>query len=169
MENFGANPYSFRTWRLSGSPFTAIATHEQHGSALQSPMIFDLRSTPAAGQMPDAAISKASGLIEWQRQRITRYIDKNLAFPIDNLTLSALARRSVGHFHRAFKQTFGRSPQSYIMECRLDKAVRQMQLTDQPLAIIAEACGFTDQSHLNRLFRARYGTPPAHWRRTLAE
>ena len=166
MKQFRAHSSSFRTWSLSGSPFTAIATHEQ-SSEVQPPILIDLtRSAPIAERQKG---SSSNGLIEWQRRRIIRYIDRNLALPIDNLTLSALARRSVGHFHRAFKQTFGRSPQSYIMDCRLDQAVRQMQSTDQPLGKIAETCGFTDQSHLSRLFRAKYGIPPAHWRQTLVK
>jgi AraC-like DNA-binding protein len=112
---------------------------------------------------------ETGGLIEWQRRRIARYIDQHLALPIENVTLSHIARRSIGHFHRAFKQSFGLSPQSYIMERRLEQAVTQMRSTRASLAEIAQACGFADQSHLSKLFRARYGTAPSYWRRQHVE
>jgi transcriptional regulator GlxA family with amidase domain len=34
-----------------------------------------------------------------------------------------------------------------------------------PIAEIATACGFSDQSHLTRVFTAHMGTSPARWRR----
>jgi transcriptional regulator GlxA family with amidase domain len=37
--------------------------------------------------------------------------------------------------------------------------------TDTPLADVALACGFADQSHFTRVFSAATGLPPGAWRR----
>jgi transcriptional regulator GlxA family with amidase domain len=37
--------------------------------------------------------------------------------------------------------------------------------TDLPIAEIAAACGFADQSHLSKVFARENGEPPAAWRR----
>jgi len=44
-----------------------------------------------------------------------------------------------------------------------------MVSTDAQLTEIALACGFADQSHLNRSFRRMVGMSPGVWRRTTAE
>jgi AraC-like DNA-binding protein len=36
-----------------------------------------------------------------------------------------------------------------------------------PISCIAIKAGFADQSHLTRLFRARFGVTPAEYRRTI--
>jgi transcriptional regulator GlxA family with amidase domain len=38
---------------------------------------------------------------------------------------------------------------------------------DVPLADVAAACGFADQSHLTRVFSAHTGTTPARYRKRL--
>ncbi|HEY0265114.1 MAG TPA: helix-turn-helix transcriptional regulator, partial [Rhizomicrobium sp.] len=63
----------------------------------------------------------------------------------------------------------GFSFSAYVRECRLDRA-RQM-LCDPGLAHrrISDICGmagFTDLSHFNRVFRARFGQTPKDARRS---
>ena len=40
-----------------------------------------------------------------------------------------------------------------------------MQAEGVPLATIAADCGFADQAHFSRSFRAAYGVPPSRFRR----
>jgi len=40
-----------------------------------------------------------------------------------------------------------------------------MEQSDKRLAEIAQSCGFADQSHFSRTFRAVMGSSPAAWRR----
>jgi AraC-like DNA-binding protein len=51
----------------------------------------------------------------------------------------------------------------------VEEAARRLADTDQPLAEIALACGFCDQSHLTRTFRRRTGLTPGAWRRAARE
>ena len=52
------------------------------------------------------------------------------------------------------------SPHRYVMARRLELARRLMIAYDLSIKQIASRCGFYDQSHLTRLYRARYGITP---------
>lgn len=65
---------------------------------------------------------------------------------------------------RGFRALLGVSPYRYLMFRRLD-AARAMMHSRTPLAEIAAASGFSDQSHLTRHFRGAYGMTPAQWQR----
>jgi transcriptional regulator GlxA family with amidase domain len=54
---------------------------------------------------------------------------------------------------------------TYVAGRRVERAKVMMTSTGDRLAAIATACGFVDQSHLNRSFRRRIGVSPGMWRR----
>jgi transcriptional regulator GlxA family with amidase domain len=51
------------------------------------------------------------------------------------------------------------------MQQRLQRAGEMLQQTNDSISSIASRCGFADQSHLTRMFRAAMGSSPAAWRR----
>ncbi|WP_085906321.1 AraC family transcriptional regulator [Kiloniella majae] len=63
---------------------------------------------------------------------------------------------------RHFRRSFGTSPHRFLLMRRLDFA-RKMIEEAQPLADVAFAVGFADQSHLNRHFKKAYGISPGQW------
>jgi AraC-like DNA-binding protein len=67
---------------------------------------------------------------------------------------------------RGFRALLGVSPYRYLIFRRLDTA-RAMMNGKIPLAEIAVASGFADQSHLTRHFRSAYGLTPARWQRLI--
>jgi AraC-like DNA-binding protein len=54
---------------------------------------------------------------------------------------------------------------AFVAVRRVERAKLMMASTEQRLADIALACGFADQSHLNRCFRRIVGVSPGLWRR----
>ena len=54
---------------------------------------------------------------------------------------------------------------AYVAVRRVERAKLMMASTEQRLTDIALACGFADQSHLNRSFRRIVGVSPGLWRR----
>lgn len=109
--------------------------------------------------------STTGGLAAWQIVRVRAYIDSNLHRTIHIRDLSALARRSPAHFSRKFKQAVGEPPHAYVMRRRLERACHLMVTSTAPLSEIALSVGFSDQTHLCKLFRQAFGESPASWRR----
>lgn len=71
------------------------------------------------------------------------------------------------HLSRTFRHCYGVTIGAYIRQLRLDWAVAQITHSEKPLAIIAAQAGFTDQSHLTRLFSQQKGMPPGQYRQRL--
>jgi AraC-like DNA-binding protein len=68
------------------------------------------------------------------------------------------------HLVRVFRREYGLPPHRYVVGRRLDRA-RRLLLDGLPIAEVAVATGFHDQSHLTRHFRALLGTTPGAFRR----
>jgi transcriptional regulator GlxA family with amidase domain len=105
------------------------------------------------------------GLAPWQVRRVTTHIEMNLEAAITTKDLAALARLSLFHFCRAFRDSFGESPHGYVTRRRVERAQGLMLTTNVSLGRIATDCGFTDQAHLSKLFRRILGESPGVWRR----
>ena len=58
------------------------------------------------------------------------------------------------------------TPGEYLRRCRLERARRLMQRSAAPLAEIAAAAGFSDQSHFSNAFRKIFGVSPGAFRRS---
>jgi AraC family transcriptional regulator len=68
---------------------------------------------------------------------------------------------------RAFRRTFGCTVGEYVRSLRIERATRQLADTDLPLAEIALAAGFADQSHFSNAFRRYNGLSPFRFRRAI--
>jgi AraC family transcriptional regulator len=71
------------------------------------------------------------------------------------------------HLAREFRRAFGCTPAEYVRHRRVELAALLARTTSRPLAEIAAACGFVDQSHLTRAFARRFATSPAAYRRVM--
>ena len=112
------------------------------------------------------ATAKAlGGLAPWQRRRATEMMASDLSKAIHIADVARECRLSVRHFIRAFRESMGMPPYKWLLDCRVNAAKEMMLKGNRPLAEIATDCGFTDQSHLTRVFTNYVGTSPAAWRR----
>ena len=109
---------------------------------------------------------RRGGLPPVVTQRICEYMESHLDEKVGLDTLASMAGLSTHHFARAFHQSVGVPPHAYFLSRRLDRAERMLRETRLPLAEIAVATGFADQSHLARHFRRRTGMAPslARWK-----
>ncbi len=102
-------------------------------------------------------------------QRVLRHIDEHLTEPLTNAELAGLAGVSESHFRRIFPAAVGMTPRHYIRDRRLAQARRLLVMSDLPIAVISDECGFYNQSHLTKCFRSIHAVPPAIYRRQMKQ
>src|SRR5262249_45039505 len=90
-------------------------------------------------------------------RQIRDYLMAHLDEPIDVATLAGMCGRSQFHFSRTFRREVGVSPYRYVVHLRLRRAVELVRDGSLPLAQIAVATGFADQSHLSRWVKRVHG------------
>lgn len=81
------------------------------------------------------------------------------------LSLNELAKRfGLNSFvlARHFKQTYGCTPKHYALGIRIEHAKKLLQV-GTPLALCAQYCGFTDQSHFHRFFKRHTALTPKEY------
>lgn len=90
---------------------------------------------------------------------------ENLEGDISILEVAAACNLSRGYFIRAFRESTGMTPYQWLLSERIDRAKELLRVSNVPLAEIAIACGFSDQSHFTRVFSSIVGATPGNWRR----
>lgn len=100
---------------------------------------------------------------------IRRHVRENL---VDHLSLDVLAETcNVNKFHlvRQFRTFTGLTPMEYVRAVRLDTAFRLLTETNLPLRAIAPQVGFSDEYHLSRLLKLRYGRGARELRKSASD
>lgn len=105
------------------------------------------------------------GLAAWQRKRVRDYLETYFARDIQLIELAGICGLSPDHCARAFKQSFGVTPQRYQMVLRLKRAQRLLEDTDLPVAEIARLVGYKLPQGLIRLFLREIRVTPQRYRR----
>ncbi|QMW05623.1 helix-turn-helix transcriptional regulator [Spirosoma foliorum] len=84
--------------------------------------------------------------------------------------------RLVGRFNRSasylsvlFKKQMGESLQVYILKYKLRMIENRLRFSNQSITQITTEFGFTDSSHLTKLFKKHYGLTPGRFRQTAAQ
>jgi AraC family transcriptional regulator len=119
----------------------------------------------AYGGMRVIAPQIRGGLAPWQERRAKELMVACVDTDVSLSQLAAECRLSINHFARAFRQSTGTAPHRWFMERRLDKAKELLRNASLPLAEVALASGFADQSHFTRTFTQFIGMSPGAWRR----
>jgi transcriptional regulator GlxA family with amidase domain len=131
-----------------------------HGEALS------LHIAQRYGGLQPPQRQPAGGLAPWQLRLATNAIEENLDGSIVLEDLAFKCGLSTSHFSRAFAKSTGLAPHRWITRRRVDVAKDMISSASMPLAQVAVACGFSDQSHFTRMFAALNGVTPGRWRAT---
>jgi AraC-like DNA-binding protein len=86
----------------------------------------------------------------------------DLVEPLSLTELAAQVGLSPFHAARLFTQATRMPPHAWRNQLRLQRALGPLR-DGVPVADVAAACGFTDQSHFTRHFRRMFGVPPGRW------
>jgi len=136
-------------------------------------------SDPATPLVAEGILFELLASLEVRVRRRTKrppWLDRAVALIEDRLfeplRIGEIAREAgvhPVHLAREFRRHLSVSPGELVRLHRLAWARDRLRRSNLPVAGIAAAAGFSDQSHLTRLFRARYGISPAAYRRRTAD
>jgi AraC-like DNA-binding protein len=88
----------------------------------------------------------------------------HFAGPLRVDALAEMAGMSLSQFERSMHRALGVSPKQFLLGLRRDHAATLLVTTTLPIAAIATACGYYDQSQFTRLFRTATGVTPGAYR-----
>jgi PAS domain S-box-containing protein len=101
-----------------------------------------------------AAMSKAIDYIH-------RHYDEPLRLP----QLAEMAKLSVYQFDQRIRALFHLTAGQYLVKVRIDAACERLTKGNEPIAQIALACGYSDQSAFSRQFKQAVGISPLAFRK----
>jgi AraC-like DNA-binding protein len=115
-------------------------------------LAFASHAAQAYGGLQTISKPFKGGLAPWQERLAKEMIAADLAEAKSLHEIAKACGLSVGHFSRAFRQSTGFAPHSWLLQARVDSAKTMLRERESSLSEIASACGFADQSHFARVF-----------------
>jgi AraC family transcriptional regulator len=101
-------------------------------------------------------------------RRAISFVEDQPNLRVSLADMAGAAGLSRFHFSRLFRKHIGMSPSVYVEMSRIRRARAMIESGQLPLADIAYAVGFADQSHFTRRFRHYEGYTPAAYARDKA-
>jgi AraC-like DNA-binding protein len=111
---------------------------------------------------PDSLTHRAERLA--RLSRVLEYVGERCHATVLQPEVARFAGMSTSRFRVFFKDTTGWGFGDYVRDLRLERAARRLRETMESVAEIAYQTGFADQSHLQRLFKAKYEISPLAYR-----
>lgn len=96
---------------------------------------------------------------------VAERLAENYCGAVDLTELAREVGLSLSALNRGFTAVFGVTPAKYLTQLRLEHAVELIQ-SGWPIADVAQACGYSDQSAFTRRFRIKIGIAPIKFRRS---
>lgn len=100
-------------------------------------------------------------------RQVVDLVQSRLAQRLSLEDMSRVAGMSRSHFAQAFKALTARTPMQFVMEQRLHAAQRMLQQSSLSIGQVAIKCGFADQAHLTKKFKAAFGQTPGQFRKSM--
>jgi AraC-like DNA-binding protein len=91
------------------------------------------------------------------------YLNDNFDTDVGLEELAGMAGLSRAHLIRAFRREFHITPHAYLTDIRIRRARHLLRQGESPASVALE-CGFADQAHFTRHFKARTGVTPGQFR-----
>jgi len=148
----------------AGAELTALLRASQEG-LIQGPA-FEAAALGWLARLGGSLASEpAPRRVRWMRPAVERaraHLIQRPAEPFRLEQLASVAGVGVAHLVRAFSLDVGLPPRSYHAQVRLALA-RRLLAEGKPATWVVYECGFADQSHLSRRFKASHGLAPGRF------
>ncbi len=97
-------------------------------------------------------------------KQIMDYIGKNLSEPVSNVQIGAHFNYSPNYLNRLMQRHTGKTLHQYVLQQRINTALKLIQTTNMTIAEIALGLGFNSPSHFSYCFRNETGFTPMQFR-----
>lgn len=175
-------------WNSPRSPLELLGKWSGHDPVLRD-LVLRLRAEAAAGCPSGALLGESictkltehliqrysigrvrsepykGGLSGAQLRRALEYIDASLNLNLNGNSIATVAGLSKYHFGKAFKRSTGMTLHGYVLNLRIRRSQELLVRSDFPLAAVAAAAGFSNQSHFTTIFSTRLGMSPQTFRK----
>jgi AraC-like DNA-binding protein len=108
--------------------------------------------------LPPSTAGRESRAIRRAQEFLNDHYDRNVSLK----ELASVTNLSPFYFHRIFCREVGMPPHAYLVQIRLLRA-KALLRRGRPIAHVASATGFADQSHFTRHFKRLMGVTPAKY------
>ena len=116
-----------------------------------------------------APAPRSEGLTGHRLKKVLSFIEEELAEDLPLEQIAAIAGLSASHFKAQFRKTVGIPVHQYVIQRRVERARELMTEDGLSMAAIAEAAGFSHQSHMARHMRRVLGAAPLAVKRLMGE
>jgi len=100
-------------------------------------------------------------LHEPQHVSLQRVMDENYCFNLKLEQYAQLSNRSLSSFKRDFRKIYNTAPGEWLLEQRLNHALRLLRDRDRTVSEATFESGFENASHFSRSFKKRFGYTPS--------
>lgn len=145
---------------VAGNPLGAA-----YAQGLSLTIVSYLFASYGQGGPPSGPAAEPGRLPRLQSEALMVFVEDFLAHDIGLVDMAAVAGYSPDHFARLFRETFRATPYQYLLSRRVERAKTLLRDPSLSIAMIALACGFTSQSHLNAVFKRLTGVTPGRYRK----
>jgi AraC family transcriptional regulator len=146
----------------------ALHAHRLASELLRSDPLSDLAMESLALEM---LVDAGRHDLRWSRAAVPPWLDVAVDYmrahfrePIRVPEIARAAGVHPAHLASIFSRVYHMPLSTFIRRLRLEWAADRLAHSAEPIATIAHAAGFADQSHLTRTFRVHYGHTPGAFR-----
>ncbi|MEM6631144.1 MAG: AraC family transcriptional regulator [Bacteroidota bacterium] len=98
-----------------------------------------------------------------QKRNIRPFMEKNFDKPLKIEDYAYLTGRSLSTFRRDFKAYFDQTPQRWIKEKRMEKAMKVLRNREMSVTELAYEVGYENISYFIKEFKQKYGQSPKQY------
>ena len=103
-------------------------------------------------------------LHEPQHVVLQRVMNENYCFNLKQEEYAQLCNRSLSAFKRDFQKIFQQTPGQWLLEQRLNHALRLLRNDHKTISEVAFESGFESVSHFSRAFKQRFSVTPSSFK-----
>jgi AraC-like DNA-binding protein len=125
-------------------------------------LLFNIIGNPANSELT----SFLHSFVSPRANNIQPVIDANYCYNLNLDDYAKLCNRSLSSFKRDFYNIYGDSPARWLLNKRLDHALKLLPNSNNTIADISFDSGFENSTHFSHAFKKHFGVSPLKYRQT---